>query len=117
MSRTTTHYLRSTFSVMPCAAEVTRGERKELHSFVCVTDLDEGMSVTNDIENVLAVLVDQGPLMPGMLVVYRDTDGVWDEVLIDEHCGFIKFHRLHAHTRDVAVSMVVNRLIAQGTIQ
>ena len=109
--------LRSTFSVMPVTAEVTRGTVKGTLCFVCITDLDEGMSVTNDIENVLAVLLDQGPLIPGMFVVYRDTDGMWDEVVIDEHCGFIGFGALRTSTRDVAVSMVVNRLINQGKLQ
>lgn len=57
-------------------------------------------SVTNGIEAVLAQQVQDGHLKPGMLVIYRDTDAIWDQVLIDEDCLFIDFRYLH-ETREL----------------
>jgi hypothetical protein len=68
---------RSTFSVM-----TTDG-------FVLVEDRNQGMSVTNDAENVieyLASLYDLGKLR----VLYRDSSGRWDELAVKDgrFCGF-----------------------------
>lgn len=49
---------------------------------VCITDLDGPKSVTNDAENVVADLVRAGVILPTTPVIYRDTMGVWDELVV-----------------------------------
>ena len=66
-------------------------------NLVAITDIGahaQAMTVTNDIEHVLAKLVDGGALIPGrkmQRVIYRDSDGEWDEVVIDDACCFVCF--------------------------
>lgn len=47
-------------------------------SVVWIEDLCYGLSVTNDAENVVHDLQHD---FPGYRVIYRDTDGRWDELL------------------------------------
>lgn len=54
---------------------------------IYIRDLDIGMSVTNDAENVVAELA---KTHPGKRIVYQDTDGFWDE-LIHDVGRFIRF--------------------------
>lgn len=49
---------------------------------IFLVDLDKGMSVTNDAENVIADLARRG-LLVGRRVIYRDTSGRWDELKHD----------------------------------
>ncbi|CAB3682139.1 hypothetical protein R8871_02571 [Paraburkholderia graminis C4D1M] len=68
----------------------------EAFNLVAITDLKqpEAKSVTNDIENVLAALVDGGRLIighPCQRVRYCDSDGSWDQVVIDAQCQFVRF--------------------------
>jgi hypothetical protein len=68
----------------------------QAYNIVALTDLNVpgAKSVTNDIENVLASLVAAGRLTPGhpyQRVIYRDSDGHWDRVDIDEQCRFVRF--------------------------
>jgi hypothetical protein len=103
--------LRSNFAAMLTQAEETRDATVKLYRFMCITDLDEGgMSVTNDIENVLAVLVAEGALTPGMRVIYRDSEDLWDEVIIDEHCKFVTFRALREGVRDAAMMKVIDMM-------
>ncbi|MBB5442957.1 MULTISPECIES: hypothetical protein [unclassified Paraburkholderia] len=65
-------------------------------NLIAITDLDkEGhKSVTNDIEAVLADLAEAGQLVPDhsyQRVIYRDSKGRWDQVVIDEACQFVRF--------------------------
>ena len=54
---------------------------------VYIADLDIGMSVTNDAEAVVAELI---PRFEGKRIVYKDTDGRWDELIHDGN-QFIDF--------------------------
>lgn len=46
---------------------------------VSIVDLDEGMSVTNDIENVVKFICTTKGLNPQeYLWIYQDSDGLWD---------------------------------------
>jgi hypothetical protein len=101
--------IRSTFSVMSAEVDVTREQGMTVERFLCITDMDDGMSVTNDIEAVLAHLVAEGVLKPGMRVIYRDTEKIWDEVVIDQRCHFVTFAPLRATSRDVAITLAVSR--------
>lgn len=74
--------------------------------FVCVTDLDCGgrRSVTNDIEWVISILRLENKLRDGDRLIYRDTDGRWDEVLLDHVLEFSGFRALNAATRTGAIT-------------
>lgn len=66
-----------------------------VHCFLTLVDQDIGMSITNDVENVLATLCAAGEYKPGLMrLVYRDTDGIWDEIVTDERGGFVGFRSL-----------------------
>lgn len=59
----------------------------QLHNnFVIIDDQDRGKSVTNDIENVIHDIEHENPEtdLSGYRWVYRDTQGIWDEVLVLE---------------------------------
>lgn len=51
---------------------------------VCIIDHDCGKSVTNDAEYVIADLVGDGVAVNELPVIYRDTDGMWDQLLIKD---------------------------------
>lgn len=51
-------------------------------NLLCIVDLNQGMSVTNDMERVLAKINATTPLQ-GKKVIYRDSDGIWDGVTFD----------------------------------
>jgi hypothetical protein len=57
---------------------------------VVICDLDQGMSVTNDAEAVVAHLLKHGIVKPGMRLHYYDTEGQLDELLFSEN-GFTGF--------------------------
>lgn len=48
-----------------------------------VVDLDQGMSVTNDAEAVVEAVLATDPRPTKGRIVYRDTDGRWDELVHD----------------------------------
>lgn len=63
-----------------------------------IVDLDLGnMSVTNDIENILLEISGQLPednALEENAVIYRDSTGAWDEVVLDQVGNFRKFAAL-----------------------
>lgn len=63
-------------------------------SIVCIVDSDQGMSVTNGIEHVISELRAAGVDLT-LPVIYRDSMGVWDEVLIDN--GYFRDFRSLGH--------------------
>ena len=72
-----------------------------------IKDLDKGMSVTNNAENVIhKVAAHTGAIPDGSVVVYKDTDGVYDELLVADGC-FCNFKLLHANSADEAVYKAV----------
>lgn len=79
--------------------------------FVCITDLDRGgMSVTNDVERVLASLVSTNELRTGDIVIYRDTEGTWDQIVTDEECRFLDFRLLNARTpHDAMIRFLIKK--------
>ena len=74
---------------------------------LCLLDLDEPgtRSVTNDAEQVVPELHARGMLPPGRRLIYRDSDGVWDELLIADG-QFAGFRPLRARTIAGALSLV-----------
>jgi hypothetical protein len=67
---------RSSYTVMFASSDV-----------VFIADDDIGMSVTNDAENVCK---DVNRAFPGKRIVYRDTDGISNE-LVHDNGRFIRF--------------------------
>lgn len=53
------------------------------NGFMVIEDLDlNGASVTNDMHNVLASLVHSGYNLYGLKVIYKDSMGIYDAILI-----------------------------------
>ena len=47
-----------------------------------IIDLNEGMSVTNDAENVLTYIrMCEGDKIKDMKFIYRDSEGIWDTII------------------------------------
>jgi len=83
--------------VLPCPAP----------GVVAIIDQDDGaMSVTNDIENVVARLVTLGMLRAGDRLVYRDSGGDWDEVVLTPGMKFSHFDQYRA----VSVSDLIREM-------
>ena len=67
-------------------------------------EADPTMSVTNDIEAVVADLVARRIINPRrQKLIYRDTEGVWDQVVIDDNLRPIAFSPLRVKTLGEAI--------------
>lgn len=75
---------------------------------VCIVDHDNGKSVTNDADNVIDDLVKAGIDVSGMPVIYRDTEGYWDQLLVSES-RFVDFASIHERERIAAIRKVKAR--------
>ena len=73
---------------------------------VCIVDSDQGMSVTNAAEAVIAELFKAGVVPAAGPVVYRDTDGRWDQLVVDGG-KFAGFKSLNESTQADAVAKVL----------
>lgn len=52
---------------------------------IAIIDPDDGgKSVTNDAENIIADFVEKGFDLSQYRVIYRDTRGIWDEMLVKD---------------------------------
>lgn len=63
------------------------------HNWIFIEDTNSGMSVTNDAEAVCEHLVHY---YGNKRIMYRDTDGTWDE-LVHNH-GIFKRFQFHGYT-------------------
>lgn len=81
--------------------------------FICLTDLNhEGrMSVTNDAENVITDLRIAGFDLAANRVIYRDSDGIWDELLVRKG-KFAGFAPLLQRTVEAAIEAAI--AVARG---
>lgn len=79
-----------------------------LDAFVLVVDQDQGMSVTNDAERVIADLA-RAQVLAGRRVLYRDTDKRWDELLIAVDGTFAGFAPLGAASPQEAIARAEGR--------
>ena len=69
---------------------------------VAIIDHDQGKSVTNDAENVIADLAACFGLSK-YRVIYKDTRGIWDELLVDRTGRFAGFSSVNE--RDLAAAL------------
>ncbi len=68
-------------SVLPAVFEVVTMSDKD--GFFVIRDVGDGLSVTNDAENVVKRLL-EGPLKQGQKLLYYDSDGLLDELVIKD---------------------------------
>ena len=73
-------------------------------SVIAVVDHDHGRSVTNDAEAVIAQLAEKFDLSK-FRVIYRDTRGVWDELLV-QHGQFAGFRSINERELEAALAKV-----------
>lgn len=73
---------------------------------VCIVGNDQGMSVTNAADEVIAELVRAGAVSAAGLVVYRDTRGTWDQLVVSNG-QFSGFKILNESTQAGAVAKVL----------
>jgi hypothetical protein len=76
---------------------------------VLIVDHDQGRSVTNDVQGIFADLVAQGLDLEAHRVIYRDTLGTWDELLVGVNGSFGGFAPLGAHTEAEAIAKLEAR--------
>jgi hypothetical protein len=62
---------------------------------IAIVDHHQGKSVTNDAENVIADLARRGFDLARFRVIYRDTRGIWDQLLVDRTGHFAGFSNLN----------------------
>ena len=70
---------------------------------IAIIDHDQGRSVTNDADNVIADLAAQGFDLSRYLVIYRNTRGIWDQLLVDRTGHFAGFSSINE--RDLAAAL------------
>jgi hypothetical protein len=64
-------------------------------NIIAIIDHGEGKSVTNDAENVIEDLARQGFDFTHYRVVYKDTRGIWDQILVDRAGHFAGFSSIN----------------------
>lgn len=74
---------------------------------VAVTDLNGGVSVTNDIENVVADLVKAGHDFKCKRLIYCDSEGHWDGVCVVEN-KFSRFVPLGRSNKEEAANAALH---------
>lgn len=63
---------------------------------IVVYDLDQGnCSVTNDVDHVLETLKNAIPDITSKKIVYRDSMGIFDEIVVDHLARFVAFRSIN----------------------
>jgi hypothetical protein len=70
---------------------------------IVLIDHDQGKSLTNDAENVIADLATDFDL-PKYLVIYRDTRGIYDQLLVDRTGHFAGFSSINEYDLSAALA-------------
>ena len=74
---------------------------------ICLTDLDLGITITNNAKNIIAQLRENGFDLLRCPVVYCDTTGTWDWLKVNLQSEFSGFQHIGADRhRDHAVQTV-----------
>ena len=72
---------------------------------IAIIDHEQGRSVTNDAENVIADL-DANFDLSKYQVIYRDTRGIWDQILVDRTGHFAGFSSINERELPAALARV-----------
>jgi hypothetical protein len=75
---------------------------------IAIVDHDQGKSVTNDADNVIADLAANFDLSK-YLVIYCDTRGIWDQLLVDSTGSFAGFSSLNARDLPAALAKLTRQ--------
>ena len=76
-----------------------------VNDVVAIYDLDLGNnSVTNDIQCILEILKGGIENLAQKKVIYRDSMGIFDEVVINENATFMGFRSINETTLDKAIT-------------
>jgi hypothetical protein len=78
--------------------------RQVFGNIIAIIDHDDGKSVTNDAENVIDDLARQGFDLSQYRVIYKDTRGVWDQMLVDRTGRFAGFSCINEHDLPAALA-------------
>jgi hypothetical protein len=70
---------------------------------IAIIDHEQGKSVTNDAENVIADLAANFDLSR-YRVIYRDTRGIWDQLLVDRTGRFAGFTSINERDLPAALA-------------
>jgi hypothetical protein len=70
---------------------------------IAIIDHDQGKNVTNDAENVIADLAACFDLSK-YRVIYRDTRGIWDQMLVDRTDRFAGFSSINERNLPAALA-------------
>ena len=73
---------------------------------IAIVDHDGPRSVTNDAENVIADLAAQGFDLSRFQVIYRDTRGFWDQILVHRTGHFAGFSSRNERDLSAALGKV-----------
>lgn len=73
---------------------------------IAIVDHDQGRSVTNDAGNVIADLAAQGFDLSRYLVIFKDTRGIWDQLLVDRTGRFAGFSSINERDLSAALGKV-----------
>ena len=71
---------------------------------IAIIDHDSGRSVTNDADNVIADLVSRGFDLQHYHVIYKDTRGIWDQILVDRTGCFAGFSSINQRDLPAAIA-------------
>jgi hypothetical protein len=86
----------------------SRYDYRVIGDLLCLVDLDErgSRSVTNDAEQLVPELHALGLLPDGRRLIYRDSTGTWDEMLIAAGGRFAGFRPLRAYSLVEAFAVI-----------
>jgi hypothetical protein len=80
---------------MPLKNKLRAVYSRSVHgNVIAIIDHDAGRSVTNDADNVIADLAADFDISR-YHVIYRDTRGIWDQILVDRTGRFAGFSALN----------------------
>ena len=88
---------------------LVKNQRRSVYSravhgnVIAIIDHDGARSVTNDADNVIADLAKHFDLSR-YLVIYKDTRGIWDQILVDRTGRFAGFSSINE--RDLPSALV-----------
>lgn len=78
------------------------------HGVLCIVDSGTGASVTNDADRVIRTIGSHLDLAAVKGVIYRDTRGIWDEMVLKDG-EFETFRSINAEDRDDAIIALKKR--------
>ncbi|QEE39817.1 MULTISPECIES: DUF6011 domain-containing protein [unclassified Methylobacterium] len=87
-------------------ATYTRETRGDV---ILITDLNKGRTVTNDAESVIGDLVECLGDLAGKRIVYRDTSGVWDELVVTSN-RFTGFRSVGVRTPEEVLAKIAREV-------